>query len=297
MRVLHLFSNWKWTGPAEPALNLCLALREHGHEILFACATPPGGSRHLVSIARERGLEPELGFLLSKHFQLVGNIRDVGKLKRFLENGGFEIIHVHQMNDHLVGGVAARRGVPDLPIIRSSYDGEGLQKGFRNRLLLSSLTDGLILPSQKARLQIEAEYSVPSDRIWVVEGAVDTDRFDPSRVEGDLRTSWGLASEDVVVGVVARIQPRRRFDVFLDAVAGLMEERPWLKVVLIGRGSKMEETAVQPVQRLGIADRVVFPGYLVDEYVQALASIDIKVFLEVICRPSELSHSPSQCPR
>ncbi len=22
MRILHLFANWKWTGPAEPAVNL-----------------------------------------------------------------------------------------------------------------------------------------------------------------------------------------------------------------------------------------------------------------------------------
>ena len=30
IRVLHLFSNTKWTGPAEPALNLCVALRKIG---------------------------------------------------------------------------------------------------------------------------------------------------------------------------------------------------------------------------------------------------------------------------
>ena len=27
MRILHLFSNYKWTGPAEPALSLALGLR------------------------------------------------------------------------------------------------------------------------------------------------------------------------------------------------------------------------------------------------------------------------------
>ena len=37
MRVLHLFANWKWTGPAEPALNLAAALRGRKHDVHFAC--------------------------------------------------------------------------------------------------------------------------------------------------------------------------------------------------------------------------------------------------------------------
>ena len=37
MKVLHLFSNWKWTGPAEPAVNLAAALRGRGLDAAFAC--------------------------------------------------------------------------------------------------------------------------------------------------------------------------------------------------------------------------------------------------------------------
>ena len=43
MKILHIFSNWKWTGPAEHALNLALQLRQHGHDVTFACAPPPAG--------------------------------------------------------------------------------------------------------------------------------------------------------------------------------------------------------------------------------------------------------------
>ena len=41
MRVLHLFSDWKWTGPAEPALHLAIAQRDAGHEVSFICGGPP----------------------------------------------------------------------------------------------------------------------------------------------------------------------------------------------------------------------------------------------------------------
>ena len=37
MRILHLFSNVKLTGPAEPALNLVAGLKRRGLDVIFAC--------------------------------------------------------------------------------------------------------------------------------------------------------------------------------------------------------------------------------------------------------------------
>jgi hypothetical protein len=39
---------------------------------------------------------------------------------------------------------------------------------------------------------------------------------------------------------------------------------------VVGRGTHIEETAVRPAARLGIADRVVFAGYRTDDYVDVL---------------------------
>jgi len=60
MRVLHLFSNSKWTGPAEPALNLCVALRARGVAADFACGPHCGSPvNKVVATARDRGIEFE----------------------------------------------------------------------------------------------------------------------------------------------------------------------------------------------------------------------------------------------
>ena len=45
MRALHLFSNWKWTGPAELAVNICLGLRGAGVDARFACGDAPAAAR------------------------------------------------------------------------------------------------------------------------------------------------------------------------------------------------------------------------------------------------------------
>ena len=41
MKILHLFSDWKWTGPADPTVSLCKELERRGHEVHLAHGTPP----------------------------------------------------------------------------------------------------------------------------------------------------------------------------------------------------------------------------------------------------------------
>jgi len=53
MRILHLFSNWKWTGPADPVLNLCKGLSHRGHDVTLATEKPLCRLRQ----HREKGLE------------------------------------------------------------------------------------------------------------------------------------------------------------------------------------------------------------------------------------------------
>ena len=84
MRVFHLFSNCKWTGPAEPALNLCLSLRKLGIDAAFACAPDAGRSvNKVVETARARGIEPILRFHLYKHPDLFHTLADRRALHRF----------------------------------------------------------------------------------------------------------------------------------------------------------------------------------------------------------------------
>ena len=43
MNILHLTSDWKFTGPAEPMLIGGEALRARGHRVDLVCPSPPGG--------------------------------------------------------------------------------------------------------------------------------------------------------------------------------------------------------------------------------------------------------------
>lgn len=282
--ILHLLSNWRWTGPSEPAVNLAAALHRRGWPVTFSC----GREQHPVfrdepttvrRRARDAGVPVREGLALRKHTSLWPTLRDAHLLRGWLEGDRYDLIHCHQRNAQVVAALATRRHAQRPVIVRSSYAAAGPQ-GLRERWLLGRHTDGLIVVSEAARRRAVEELGFPSERTRLIEGAIDLERFDPERVPGDRRAALGLGVEHFVVGLVARIQRRRRFDVLLEAVDRARRELPDLRVLLIGRGTHMQSVAVDPIRKLGLGDTVLLPGYQTgDDYVRMIGSLDAKVYM------------------
>ncbi|KAF0244409.1 MAG: hypothetical protein FD180_2530 [Planctomycetota bacterium] len=279
MRILHLFGDHKWTGPAEPTVNLCLALRERGHEVWFASRKAGHGEvAALDDKAKQRGLEPLHLFALNKWLNLRDNWSDVRKLRKFIEDSRVEVVHAHASHDHMLAGWAARRAKNKPVVIRTYHKGTGYEPGLGAKVLMKLYVDGWISYTPAGIREDIANYGLPPERTLFVEGAVDLERFDPSKAR-KVRETLGLPSDAVVAGIVARMQRHRRFGTLMEAVKMACGKVPSLRLLAIGRGTHKEKVAVGPAKKLGIADRVVFAGYRAEDYVNVLASIDFKVFL------------------
>ena len=278
MRVLHLFSNAKWTGPAEPALNLCVALRARGVETDFACAPDAGASvNKVVETARDRGIEPILQFHLSKHRRPIKNLADRLALARYLRAHPYDLIHCHLDNDHRIAAPVGRE--LGIPLVRSSYEGTGFQHK-RTYVKLLPRTAWLIEPSNLAAEHDAEVYGFPRERMRVIPGAVDTERFDPQREAPDARRWLGIPHDAFVAGIVARLQPHRRYEDFFGALRLLVDAVPNVRAIVVGRGANHDEVARKPIQALGLAPFVHLPGYVGGEnYVGMLKAFDAKVYL------------------
>lgn len=274
MRVLHLFSNSKWTGPAEPALNLCLALRGLGIEADFACApVSKAPVNKVVETARDRGIEPILRFRLNKHRHPIDNFFDRRALGAFLRERPYDIIHCHLDNDHRIA--AAVKGHP--AIVRSSYEGAGAA---RSAAALIRSAAAVIEPSALAAEHDATSLGADPARLHVVPNAVDTERFDPARETPDGRAWLQIPRGAFVVGIVARMQTHRRFEDFWRAIRSLADAGADPHVIVVGRGTNQERVAMAPVRELGLAERVHFPGFVDGEnYVGLLRAFDVKVYL------------------
>ncbi len=278
LRVLHLFSNAKWTGPAEPALNLCVALRGLGVDADFACAPDAGDSvNKVVETARDRGVEPILDFHLKKHRNPVYNWLDLRALTAYLGRERYDLLHCHLDNDHRIAAAVARR--VGVQVVRSSYYGEGFPDK-PGLAALAALADRIIEPSERALRHDVAAHGLDPTRLRVIPNAVDTDRFDPHRETPDGRRWLNVPHDAFVVGIVARMQTHRHFDDFFAAMRRLADAHPQAYVIVVGRGTHQEKVALEPVRRLGLRDRVRFSGYVDGEnYVGMLRAFDVKAFL------------------
>ena len=285
MKIFHLYSDWKWTGPAEPALNLCETLKKRGHDITFACGKADEAlmllpnSESVEKYASERGIVPITKFSLTKHFRFFNAINDIRMLTKFINNETFDIIHVHRNYDHLVGGIAARRAKKSLPIVRTSHDGIALKKGLRNKLCLSKLTDKLITVSEQARQAEIENYNLLEDKVIKIDAAVDCQRFSPVNSNSSSREKLGIRDDDIIVGIIARIQPHRRFNELLRAIKIASQEDPRIRLLVIGRGTMEKQLLTDPTREMGLEDVVIHPGYRIDDYVDVVSCMDIDVFL------------------
>jgi glycosyltransferase involved in cell wall biosynthesis len=279
LKLLHLYSNWKWTGPAEHALHLVSCLRDRGHDLTFACGKPPHGVKEsIIRVAEQRNIVPFTSFHLNKHFHLFQNLSDYANLKRFIKENQFQIVHTHLTNDHFLGSISARR-LKHIRVIRSCYEGEELKNTWLNRILFSSLTDGVICVSERARKSLIDIFNFPADKVWKIPVPVDAERFNPEKRSEKLRTDMGIKKDDVVVGIVARVQPHRRFDILLSAIAMTVKKISNVKLMIVGRGTHIEKVAKIPVREMGLSPHVIFTGYRGNDYAETLACLDIKVFL------------------
>jgi glycosyltransferase involved in cell wall biosynthesis len=261
VRVLHLFGDWKWTGPSEPTLDLCLELRALGVDVTLACPEPPpDAAGSLPQRARERGLEPVHAFRLERSISLVKNLEDVKKVAAACRD--VDLLHVHFSHDHVVGGMGARRA-GRTRVLRTNHKAVPTPKNLATRYLYRKLTDGYVTFSQAA---LDADVSRFGLRGWRVDPGMRLERFAPREA----------AHEGFVVGVVARMQRHRRFDVLLEGVR--LARVPDLRVQVVGRGTHMNEVAVEPARRLGLTN-VTFTGYLGDRYLDTLAGFDALLFL------------------
>jgi glycosyltransferase involved in cell wall biosynthesis len=286
LKILHLFSDWKWTGPAEPVLNICKELVKRGHDVTLAYQKPP----LMVEDSFEKrilkeGLKATNQFHLNHVFKFYNpsaiwnNLSDIWNLTDYISQEKFDILNVHQSHDHILGGMSARRSTYPVLIIRTDHKRDPIKPSIGNRLLVSKLTDGMMTFSGKARKEDSEHFGIPIERVSRIAPALDLDQFDSKKEFKNMRSVFGIRPDELIIGMVARFQKYRRTEVFLEAIKIIIRKFPKIKVLLVGRSGQMERSVIQPMKRLGMEPWVVLGGYRTDDYIDTLACMDIFVFL------------------
>ncbi len=283
MKILYLYSDWKWTGPAEPVLQMCKGLQDLGHEVVFACRKTPRehlSQQETVEMkAAEYGLNFTTEFGLNRYFGLRDTLNDLIALPRAIARERFDVVHTHLSHDHGFGSYATRilPGSRRPVLVKSMHKREVLADRFWNRRLLGSLgrREGIVVFTESFKQQYHRRFRIAVDQIGICPMTVDLDRFNPDRPFADQRAAFNIPHDSVLIGIVARFQKYRRMDVFMQAAKKVISQQPNVRFLVIGRSGQMQETVVKPMKELGIENNIILPGYLIDTYVDTLATLDV----------------------
>jgi len=258
MRILNLYSDWKWTGPIEPVLNLMKVLSAQGHEVTFAYGLPPYETDRCIHAYIDR-------------YKLNPTTR-------------FRLNHVLKWNNWssvpgTIHDLAARISKTQPPVIRMDHKRNSLSPSFSNKFLLTRFTDGLITFSQRSLNLLQERFEFPLNRMVIVNPALDLNRPDFHRAYKDMRPVFNLPEDAFVVGNVARFQKYRGTDRLIEAIHLLRDRLPQLRLLLVGRSGEIKESVEAPIKKFHLEDRVILAGYRVDDYFDTLASMDCFIFL------------------
>lgn len=127
--------------------------------------------------------------------------------------------------------------------------------------LFSRGADLIICNSEAGRAYHEG-LGYPPAKLIVIPNGVDTQRFRPDPAARDaLRKEWGISDPEILVGVVARLDPMKDHRTFLKAAARTAALHRHVKFVCVGEGARDYRDALESeAAALGIEGRVIWCG-------------------------------------
>ena len=276
MKVLHLFSDWKWTGPAEPTLSLCDGLTREGVDVTLAYrkAPPDYGERTVEKMARAREIKTFDGFRLNRYFSPKDWLYDMRAIRQFVKAKGIEIVHTNLSHDHFTAIFALSFSGTKPLIIRTDNKRDGMPV---NRFMAWAIgrTDGLVSYSERIMEQDIKGFDFPVEKTCVIPPGIEAYA---GQVQ-DLRKEFGIKADEKVVGVIGRLKPDRGYDVVLKAFKLLRSRVDGVKLLIVGRSSQIEKSIKGPVAELGLSDDVILAGYRVEDYFSVIFTFDLFVMM------------------
>ena len=133
--------------------------------------------------------------------------------------------------------------------------------------------DHLLADSQNTANDLQEQWQIAAERITVVQGAVDHERFHPIADQDRLaavRRRYGLGDRPYILGL-STLQPRKNFTRLIEAFHLARQEARLPHRLIIGGGKGwLFEEIFASVHALGLTDDVLFPGYIDDVDLPAL---------------------------
>ena len=276
-KILHLVSNSRWTGVAEPAASLAVHQKAAGWGVWTACIWGRSMDEKLQRL--ELPLARDLR--IPRRVNPMATLADVRRLRSFLMENSIDIVHCHQLHEHWLAALAIRawKGSRRPLLVRTVHRHESMRRDPWHTWLFAKVTDLLITVSTEQADAIKAAYPRSHARLKTIFGGVNPGRFSPDPAGGSaVRRDMGESPDAVVGGIVAHLGYNRGHRWLLQAAEQALEKAPQGVIWIVGKG-EMKKELRRACRDARYHGRLVMAGYRSDDLPQTYCAMDFSMLL------------------
>lgn len=284
MKIIYGITKSNFGGAQRYVFDLATEAKSLGHEVSVMC----GGDGPLVEKLKERNIKIITLPYLQRDISLVDELRSLHFIFRTLVEENPDVFHTNSSKMGGLGNLAARlAGVRKIIFTSHGWAFNETWRPWWQKALIKlfvwmtiCLSHKTICVSKKTREDVLRLPLIESRLPIVYNGIGEFALMDRATA----RRNLGIHDENIlVVGTNSELHPVKGLDIMLDAWQRFTERHEAI-LVMISDG-ELREVLEDYAQELGIADKVIFKGYM-DNARQYLLGLDI------FCMPSRSENLP-----
>jgi glycosyltransferase involved in cell wall biosynthesis len=260
VRILHLHSSFDLGGKEARSIQLMNAWGDRARHVIVSGVAGATGARERIG----KGVAYEIAQVPPP---LTGkpSVARFEAIARFMR--GFDLVLTY--NWGAVDGVMARRvfGKDAPPLVHhedgfnaDEADGLKIERNLYRRFALGA-AHALVVPSETLEAIALKAWKQPAGKVRRIANGIRTDLYAAAPKRGAI-PGFERRDGEVVIGAVAGLRAVKDLPALVRAAGGLSGR---FRIVIVGEGP--ERAAIkQAAQAMGIADRVVLPGFLPRPY-------------------------------
>jgi glycosyltransferase involved in cell wall biosynthesis len=263
--VIHVDTERTWRGGENQVFHLAKGLESQGFTSVIAA---PFKSALMDKTRRDGLLNISLRSTREFSYHQMTDLRNAVKTYKA------GIIHVHTSHGLISAGLVKKMFEPSLKIVYSRRTDFHLRTGLfglsRKKYIWSA--DKIISVSDAIK-KILVFDGLPEQRISTVYSGIDTESFSPGDDGRSIHEELKIASDTVIVGMIAALVTHKDPFTFFRAAELLAQSLPETMFLLVGAGHLREELQ-KALAHSPIRDRFVMTGFRRD-VARLLAAMDI----------------------
>ena len=271
MRIIQVLNSPNWSAASAYCINVSYELMKLGHDVLIM--TEPGKP---LEQARNLGIPCDDKLRLNEHslFAYVHGLKHLKQTYRWFKP---DIVSAHMNECSWMPGFVAKMSCPEAKVVRVRADRAAPNKNVFNLYVNHKWTDHIVCSSELHKDVCCDNLYLSPDKLSVVYGSVDADKFSPKAYDGSIRKKLNFSEDDFVVCLLGRLSPVKGHEYAVKAISLLKDLSVKVKLLCIGYESERTHDWLKgEAERLGVSDRLVILGKC-DNIPAVLNSIDVGI--------------------